>query len=445
MPTKQQKNSGTLTAEESVKGLVFVSDQPMVRIASNQTLMKLLTERVGEDDIFEENPPFFFEAMISNDRLDSHFTRMSKSTLRNYAEDAKQGVAFMAAHNHNDLPFGSSLDAKFTDARGRGASEGMRTTATFYTIRDLKQSGVDTNEWIKATRAAINRDVSVGFYFDENSDLVCDIDGFSYFSGDCRHWLGMRYTVEGKDGPPVLATGTVDAARLSEVSSVYDGSTPGAQIATFLKAQRAADAGRLMPNTARALEAMYGQRIKGAEKLFAGFGPGSLESERMGKQNGNRASEEEENEQPKTAEEEVEETETEVRGVKPNEQKPPAYAARDVNAMLGLAEDADIEQVRASITALSASAKDGKTYRETLVKEAIAEHARAFGDANKADAYRAVLEGSPIEVVAQFRDDWRSIGDSKFKPGRATVEGTEDSEKPERKNGKAALPLTAFS
>jgi len=37
---------------------------------------------------------FIFPALISNNQLDSHFSRMDISTLRNFAQDATKGVAF---------------------------------------------------------------------------------------------------------------------------------------------------------------------------------------------------------------------------------------------------------------------------------------------------------------------------------------------------------------
>src|SRR6476661_7672551 len=86
---------------------------------------------------------FNFRAEISNDLLDSHFTRMNAKTLANYVRDASNGVAFLRSHNWKELPVGYSINAKLdTLSANMTDGSGVITTATkqrviadFYSIR----------------------------------------------------------------------------------------------------------------------------------------------------------------------------------------------------------------------------------------------------------------------------------------------------------------------
>src|SRR5688500_5929581 len=75
---------------------------------------------------------YYFDAEISNDLLDSHFTHMNEKTLSNYAEDANRGVAFLRGHNWHELPLGYSVSAELSSDKGR-----QRVLAGFYTVRGL--------------------------------------------------------------------------------------------------------------------------------------------------------------------------------------------------------------------------------------------------------------------------------------------------------------------
>lgn len=319
----------------------------------------------------EQFPPFYWRAEISNDLLDSHFTHMSEKTLKNYAEDAARGVAFLKGHDWRQLPIGYSLDSEFsTDSR-------MKVIADFYTVSGLEE----TNDLITRMKTGLVRDVSVGFY---GGRAICDLCGADFW--ECRHWPGLKY--EEKDGDTVrteLATFTIEDARLSEVSAVFDGSTPQAMI---LKAQRFAARGELTAQQVEILEQRY--RVNLVAKTTHTV--------------------------PVTKERKM--TEEEI---------------LKVRSMLGLGTEGDVvasvETLRSTldtqatrIKELESQAAEGVQYRNDLVASALAEGVRAFGNDFKKDTYEATLRTAPLDMVKQMREDWKKAADLSLPSGRHTVD-----------------------
>ncbi len=225
-------------------------------------LLARARKRAPDPAIFDERPPFFWSAEISSTRLDAYFTRMSaKTSLPNYAEDAERGVSFQNSHDWRQLGFGQSLAGRFVGPGGNGIA---RTEADFYTIPGLRLNNVSTDDFIGGVRAGIIKDVSIGFSGGQFICSICSRDMLSDWS--CPHIPGFRYDPDmpddwmplAYDDPAgVVATATVENARLAEVSAVYDGATPGAAIQ---KAIQAAEQGRLSEPQQRLLEQRY--RIK---------------------------------------------------------------------------------------------------------------------------------------------------------------------------------------
>lgn len=86
-----------------------------IKVASAErsaALFETLQERFGYDGDAKSVYPF--DAEISNSLLDSHFTRMSPKTLKNYAEDSQKGVAFLQGHNWRGSAIGYSLFIVFS-------------------------------------------------------------------------------------------------------------------------------------------------------------------------------------------------------------------------------------------------------------------------------------------------------------------------------------------
>jgi hypothetical protein len=84
------------------------------------------------------------------------------------------------------------------------------------------------------------------------------------------------------------------------------------------------------------------------------------------------------------------------------------------------------------VVTLRPQAEDGRAYRESLIDEAMEAAGRAYGPdfAEKTERYRLMLAGESVESIRIFRDDWRSLGDEKFKGGRATEDEGERAPAP---------------
>jgi hypothetical protein len=324
-------------------------------------LRSLLDDRYAESDIY------FWDAEISNNLLDSHYTSMSVKTLENYVEDAARGVAFLRSHNWRELPVGYSVEASLSEVNGR-----KRVVAGFYTIRGLS----DADDLIKRMEAKIVRDVSVGFH---GGRMICDLCGQDFW--DCRHYPGLKYeTKEGDTVKTELATFTIDDARLSETSAVFDGSTPNAMI---LKAQRAAKAGNLTAEQIGLLEQRYRVALP-VSKRFATV------------------------EIPKETGKMTEEQEVKVR------------------AVLKLAPEAEIvpavEGLQKRIGELEPQAEEGRQYRKDLVAEALAEGVRAHGNDFDTESYTGILNSAPLATVKRMRDDWKKTANKVLPAGRASLD-----------------------
>lgn len=361
--------------------------------------------------IFDERAPFFWSAEISNNQVDAMFTHMLPSTLSNFAADARAGVSFINSHRHNELPFGRSLAGSVVENGQR-----QRAIADFYTLPGLTLNGISTDELIAGMRSGIVADVSVGFH---GGKMFCDVCRANYLSWDCPHITGMQYDV--KDAGLVTATVSIDGARLSEVSAVYDGATPDAAI---IKAQRMADAGELKPEAVRILEARYRMKFE-TKRSYPGASPGKEKTMNEFEQLVNQI--------------------REALGV--DAKADLVKAVVDLQAtgnddetraqLAGLEERA--AKAEATVAELTPLAADGKQYRTDLVADALAEGVRAMGDKFDAETYGAILQTAPLTTIKRMRDDWRLTGDGRFQPGRQSQDkGDEAPKQPTAKRSEPA-------
>jgi hypothetical protein len=350
-------------------------------------LLALAKERGALDPaIFEERPPFFWGAEISNDQIDAYYTHMLDSTLNNFAADARAGVSFLNSHRHMELPFGRSVDGQIETTEGR-----KRVVADFYTLPGLTLNGVSTDDLILGMRSGIVSDVSVGFFGGQH---WCDICKTNYLSWDCMHIAGMKYEV--KDRGLIIATVGIDNARLSETSAAYDGATPDA---TIIKAQRMAESGDLKPEAVRALEARYRVKLP-TKRSFAGASvperKKAMEFEQIVNQVREALGVGNDVDLPGA----ILTTQAELTRLRPLEQK---------------LQDADKR-----IATLEPQAADGAQYRSDLVTEALAEGVRAYGDKFDAETYTNMLKAAPLATIKRMKTDWQTIGDQRLPQGRQT-------------------------
>jgi hypothetical protein len=178
--------------------------------AADDSLLSLLKARAKvDDDLLEKHEPFFWTAIISTQEVDSYFTRMGRTTLKNYADDANSeaGVPFMNSHRTGggflffsapgELPMGRSLQGHFYAGQHQGA---VRTEASFYTLSDIQLGQVRTDDFIAGVRSGIVKDVSVGFGGGRYVCSICGGDMLRY--RECAHGRGRRLLrlLRGRDG-----------------------------------------------------------------------------------------------------------------------------------------------------------------------------------------------------------------------------------------------------
>lgn len=379
--------------------------------------------------------PFFWSAEISNNRLDSHYTTMAISSLKNYADDAQAGVSFLYSHDNSEI-IGRSLAGQFVNAQGNGVA---RVLADFFAVPGLQLGTVSSDQVIRAIRLGIIKDVSIGFY---GGELICSICGRDIFRDwECRHYPGFKYEVEG-DGKTreEMCTADVENARLAETSGVYKASTPGAVV---IKAQRDAEAGRLKPEARQLIEQRYRIHLPSKSVSSPGIGERRMSTKREAEENPNPPAADPPLANEPEAPTNPPETPTSVE--QPTPIAPPEAQAEERAVRFAAAEfaRANLKDAPSNLRELTALALDGRRYREDLINEALKEGVRANGASFQRDTYEAILRRSSIDEIKTFAADWGAKSSALFPGGRATTDGTDLPDEPEGKRETSIPPAYA--
>lgn len=392
------------------------------------SLLTLAKAKAFDPSIFEESPPFFWTAEISNNSIDAYFSKMMPSSLKNYAADAESGVGFQNCHNCRELSIGRSLVGRFIGGQGNGAA---RVEAAFYTIPDLQLSNLNTSEFIRGVRSGVTKDVSIGFYAGRSVCSICKNDMWDWMSGTCIHWPGEEYDTHDnseKVSAREVAIEQIEDARLAEVSAVYDGATPGAVIQ---KARAQIEAGNLKPETKRVLEARYRIRLPGKRVQIPGY---SGDDKKMA----------ETKEAPAL---DLREDETLDFGDNQELAARVAEILKTRQTEIDQLKSAQVESTDERVTKLEADlqrlrplADAGETYRNDLIEQALTEGVRAQGNAFPKEVQRGMLEKASIEEIKKVRDGFKAAGDERLKGGRQSVDTVEQ---PKQTN--VTIPAAAFA
>lgn len=425
---------------DQVAGLVFAHParilDPGSRLAADadwaiadDQLLKLARKAAPDPSIFETEgrSPYFSAAEISSGRLDSYFTRMAKSSLKNYAKDADRGVAVLPGHDHNALPYGYSLRGQYFEPRADDPESG-RVVAHAYMIPGLTLSGYSTTDVIDGIKAGIIRDVSIGFHGGQYICSICGKDMLRDYS--CWHWPGMEYgLVEGydpetgkaqKSDDKVLCTATVENAGLSEFSHVYDGATPNAMIlrAQFAITERVSEK-LIEPRVIAALERQYRCRLPQVARSFGGVDVQPQAAERKA------GAMPVENQTPAAGTQQ--EPERQAPTPTPLPTSDPVFAVRAILDAADIQKDepdlaARVRHLVAENARLAPLAKDGSTLRQKLITATLEEGVRAFGGEFKRDDAETELRAISIEQIEARQRVYKQIADKVIPAGRSTTE-----------------------
>lgn len=261
---------------------------------------------------------YVFPTQISNQNLDSFWTRMTPRSLTWFAEDATRGVAICDSHVHGRLPIGRSfygtVDSQVEDGPS-GHLATMTTQTLGYLVRGMQLSnGMASDDVARGIEAGLYWQASIGF---DPVAFTCSVCGRNMLTDfDCYHIPGFLYpapegrVVEGSltapslpvanygeddgDGwmPPVGMCGSPEEAlyppsgmvaciadvdaHLIEYSLVFRHATPDAEVpsgpnAMLLKAEAEAERGRANPRLLMAVEDRCHVRLF---DRWSGFGPG---------------------------------------------------------------------------------------------------------------------------------------------------------------------------
>ncbi len=448
------------------------------RVVARATDPAILRQLIGAD--LTEIDPYFWSAVISNNRLDFYYGRMAESSLRNYAAEASAGVTFLDSHNNRNLGYGQSLNGVF-EVEG----EELRTIVDFYTVPGVSFSGIltyaSTDDFIRAVQTRLARDVSIGFYGGQSICCICgediweiDWDAWRYL---CPHIPGVEYPIGERGEETILCTFDVENAHLAEVSAVYDGATPGA---TIEKAQRQLESGDLLPGQVHQFERQYRTKLPEPQQRWFIEGKtantlasrGSELADLLNDLIDGRTTDD----APRSdiiyemadAADISTETVTEILNANINcppleqlegfarvldvpveelieaaeadgysysQESEPMNELDEIRALLAELEpqgETVIEQVRWLIgqnANLSDLADQGRAYRADLIEQALTEGVRANGNDFDRDTYQRILEVAEVATITRMRDDWRQLADAQLGGGpQLNGEGGEGQE-----------------
>jgi len=390
---------------------------------------------------------YVFPMIPSNDSLDCYYTRMSQSSLQNYAADCAAGVGIMNSHRTSswsgdvELPIGRTFYGEM-----RASPDGAAALiARAYLLRDYQPNPgtVNTDVLIRGIENGAIFDLSIGFKVVGGGWYRCSICGFDLMSQKCSHYPGYSY-----DGERCFAW--VENARLSEVSLVYDGATPGAGIR---KAEMAAQAGLLDRKMAGQLEDLYqvrlarrwavpdlastdrGRGVDAAQQPTNEEGGEPLAGEQTGERTANEAMQAAEfvalivaTAQQRAGKTLSAATLAAMEAVRTKVEAGRAACEEAAGMMADLmastegdsegqnsARLADLER---QVADLSPLAETGRQYRADLIEEALTEGVRAFGNTFQRELHRRIFERASLEEIKAIRAEWQGLSRDKFGDGK---------------------------
>jgi len=247
----------SITDEERAAGDLFLARLPIKQnrdlvLGADMAVDKLpekLLAQIEDRSVLEEGVPFIRTAYGSTSQVDTYHTRMMRSTLENFAADFEAGLGIQNSHRTDEFSIGRTFDGRYVGGRGTTPA---RAEGDFYIPPHQRFTDIDTDSIISGIRWGNIRDVSVGFYGGHINCSLCkkpmmtDLFAILFGGGDddrdvidpsepCLHLPGQPGWGRDKKGnkvgdEPQMAVGEVEDARCGELSLVFAGANPGAEI-----------------------------------------------------------------------------------------------------------------------------------------------------------------------------------------------------------------------
>ena len=396
--------------------------------ANAEKALALINEKFAKEPLTLEKVYLLPPAELSNDQVDTYFTRMAPSTLKNYRFDMRAGIPLMNSHRTDrvnaELPLGRSYWGDLEKDE-----DVQRLVVQFYMLRGLTLNRERTDDIIAAIQGGVQNSLSSGFMGGWYRCSICDKEMMDLFwmmmlgmefdeDEVCRHVPGVEYDGE-------MCTAWIEDARAREGSLVYLGATPDAVIR---KARLAAERGWLPVGEAHVLEDRWGVRIwEPGTKRFGGV----VESTKGDEQSGGEMSDE--------VGDELE--------VKVNREAILSVVGERTPKLLELIQDAEdpleeliaqwaqagirIAAAEEQIQELEPLAEEGRAYRKGLIERAVQARVRVQGSGFDAEAYAEVLEGQPLDYIRAEIETWEAPAEKVFAPGRPGGHVLDEEEKGE--------------
>lgn len=172
--------------------------------------------QLNPDDVF------IFGGRLSSQSLDSHKSRMTSKTIRNFADNANRGFPLIVMHNKQPLPIGRVFMGEIS-----GEENNLSLDILAYIPRGLTVAeGVNTDNYIRGVETSTFNQMSVGFDFDETKDALCSVCNQPIV--DCKHIPGKRYNGN-------RAFYWVDNGTAQEASLVSVGSNPDTKVIKIIR------------------------------------------------------------------------------------------------------------------------------------------------------------------------------------------------------------------
>lgn len=171
------------------------------------------------------NEVFVFGGTLSSQSKDSHQSRMTKTSIYNYKEDAINGFPLVIMHDEKPYPVGRVFYAEVSGTpsnRDAYDSTGLKLDVLAYIPRNLQVSdNLNTDNTIRGIETGVFSQFSIGFNCNEDKDIICSV--CSQPLVDCTHIPGKRHNGS-------RAFYWVDNAHAREASLVSVGSNPDTKI-----------------------------------------------------------------------------------------------------------------------------------------------------------------------------------------------------------------------